>query len=96
VCLALHEMTGEARWRTLYAAQAAHLIGDLADTPNGPLWTQDLYDQHAVWLGPVHGYAGNMAPLLRGWAWLTPAQQARVADAVPRTLAGTGQRSSRA
>ncbi|MFZ1105277.1 MAG: LanC-like protein [Hyphomicrobiaceae bacterium] len=92
-CLAMHEMTGEARWRALYAAQAARLLDDLADTPAGPLWTQDLYGEHAVFLGPVHGYAGNMASLLRGWDWLTPAQQARIADAVPRTLAGTARRS---
>ena len=46
-----------------------------------------------MFLGPVHGYAGNMASLLRGWDWLTPAQQARIADAVPRTLAGTARRS---
>ncbi|MBO0751653.1 MAG: LanC-like protein, partial [Bradyrhizobiaceae bacterium] len=39
-----------------------------------------------------HGYAGNMIPLMRGWDWLTPAQQARVADAVPRTLANNAWR----
>jgi hypothetical protein len=55
--------------------------------------TQDLYGQQAVFLGAVHGYAGNMAALLRGWDWLTPAQRARIADAVPRTLAGTAHRS---
>ena len=31
-CLAMHEITGEARWRALYAAQAARL----PDTPSGP------------------------------------------------------------
>jgi hypothetical protein len=39
------------------------------------------------WLGPVHGYAGNMIPLLRGWHWLSVEQRDRIADAVPRTLA---------
>ncbi len=88
-CIFMGEMTAEARWRDLYATQAARLLDDLQETPKGPLWTQDLYGRHQQWLGPVHGYAGNMVPLLRGWSWLTEAQRARVADAVPRTLAGT-------
>ena len=92
-CVAMAEITGEARWQSLYAAQAARLLGDLAETEKGPLWTQDLYGSHARWLGPVHGYAGNMVPLIRGWHWLTEAQRAQVADAVPRTLAGTAWRS---
>ena len=92
-CVAMAEITGEARWQSLYAAQAARLLGDLAETEKGPLWTQDLYGGHARWLGPVHGYAGNMVPLIRGWHWLTEAQRAQVADAVPRTLAGTAWRS---
>jgi hypothetical protein len=79
------EMTGEARWRGLFEMQAARLLADLEDTPQGPLWTQDLYGQNDRWLGPVHGFAGNVIPLLRGWDWLTPAQQAQIADFVPKT-----------
>jgi hypothetical protein len=92
-CVAMAEITGEARWQALYAAQAERLLGDLAETEKGPLWTQDLYGSRMQWLGPVHGYAGNMVALIRGWGWLTDAQRARVADAVPRTLAGTAWRS---
>jgi hypothetical protein len=40
----------------------------------------------------VHGYAGNMIPLLRGWDWLTDAQQARVRQAIPATLAANALR----
>jgi hypothetical protein len=32
-------------------------------------------------------FAGNVIPLLHGWSWLTPAQQAEVAGFVPNTLA---------
>lgn len=92
-CVVMAEITGEARWQSLCARQAARLLGDLAETPKGPLWTQDLYGMREQWLGPVHGYAGNIVALLRGWSWLDQAQQARVADAVPRTLAGTAWRS---
>ncbi len=76
-------------WRGLLEAQAGRLLADLEDTPQGPLWTQDLYGQRDRWLGPVHGFAGNIIPLLRGWTWLTPSQQVRVAQFVPETLQRT-------
>jgi hypothetical protein len=87
------EMTQEARWRGLFEMQAARLLADLEDTPQGPLWTQDLYGDRDRWLGPVHGFAGNAIPLLRGWDWLTPQQQTQVAEFVPKTLAANAWRS---
>ena len=87
------EMTHEPRWRGLFEMQAARLFADLEDTPQGPLWTQDLYGAKDHWLGPVHGFAGNVIPLLRGWDWLTPPQQAQVAEFVPKTLAANAWRS---
>ena len=92
-CVHMHAMTGEPRWRRVFVAQAERLLDDLEDTALGPLWNQDLYGDVQPWLGPVHGYAGNMIPLLRGWEWLTHSQRARVADSVPRTLAATACRS---
>jgi hypothetical protein len=92
-CIHMHAMTHEPLWRHLFSAQAARLLDDLEETALGPLWNVDLYGQVQPWLGPVHGYAGNMIPLLRGWAWLTASQRATVAGAVPRTLAATACRS---
>jgi Lanthionine synthetase C-like protein len=40
----------------------------------------------------VHGFAGNMVPLMRGWEWLTDSQKARVASAVPLTLSKNARR----
>jgi Lanthionine synthetase C-like protein len=85
-CLHMFEMTGERCWQETFATQATRLLGELEETANGPLWTQDLYGKRQQFLGPVHGFAGNMIPLLRGWQWLTEAQRVRVAEAVPRTL----------
>jgi hypothetical protein len=85
-CLAMNEMTGEERWRRIFETQAERLLDDLEDAANGPIWEQDLYGKHLKFLGPVHGYAGNMLPLMQGWDWLTESQRARVVDAVPRTL----------
>jgi hypothetical protein len=92
-CIFMSEATGESRWRAMYEVQAARLLDQLEETDDGPLWTQDLYGSHRRWLGAVHGYAGNMIPLVRGWAWLTDAQRARVADAIPRTLSLNAWRS---
>ncbi len=86
-CVFMAEWTGEARWRVAFLRQAGRLLGELAADDAGPLWTQDLYGRGARYLGPVHGYAGNMLALLRGWHWIEPCQQARIADAVPQTLA---------
>ena len=91
-CLFMSEMTNEARWRSLFQIQAARLLVDLRETDKGPIWEQDLYGQHAKFLGPVHGYAGNMLPLLRGWDWLTEQQRSHVMDAIPRTLIRTAWR----
>jgi Lanthionine synthetase C-like protein len=86
-CWHMAVMTAEPRWRALFAIHAARLLGDLEETGDGPLWTQDLYGRHLRYLGPVHGYAGNMIALMRGWQWLTDDQRARIAWAVPKTLA---------
>src|SRR6266849_2912455 len=91
-CIFMSEVTSEPRWRELYEVQAARLLDQLEETDNGPLWTQDLYGSHRRWLGPVHGYAGNMIPLIRGWSWLTDKQRARVADVIPRTLSNNAWR----
>jgi len=86
------ELTGEVRWRALYAAQAERLLADLHDGDCGPLWTFELGGREITFLGPVHGFAGNMLALLRGWDWLTDAQQARVRQAVPATLVANAER----
>jgi hypothetical protein len=92
-CLFMSEMTCEPRWRMLYEAQAERLLDELEETDDGPLWTQDLYGSRRRWLGPVHGFAGNMIPLLRGWAWLSDGQRARIVDAIPRALSANAWRS---
>jgi hypothetical protein len=92
-CVHMSEMTGEPRWHALFQAQAARLLEELEEIPEGPLWTQDLYGSRRRWLGPIHGYAGNMIPLIRGWHWLTEGQRACIAEAVPRTLAANAWHS---
>jgi len=92
-CIHMAEMTDEPRWWALFRSQASRLLDELEETAHGPLWTQDLYGGFRQYLGPVHGYAGNMLPLMRGWHWLTVEQRNRITDAVPRTLAINAWRS---
>src|SRR5262245_38292519 len=92
-CLTMSEITGESRWQGLYETQAERLLADLQETPDGPIWEQELNGRRLKYLGPVHGYAGNMIALLRGWDWLTEHQRARIVDAVPRTLSKNAWRT---
>jgi len=85
-CLHMHGMTGEERFIALFREQARKLVGEIEERAEGGIWTQHLYGRHLRWLGAVHGFAGNMAPLLHGWAWLDEAQRRLVADAGARTF----------
>ncbi|MBV9249217.1 MAG: LanC-like protein, partial [Acetobacteraceae bacterium] len=86
-CLHMHAMTNDERFARLFQLQAARLLADLEKDDNGPIWTQELYGRRQRWLGPVHGFTGNMAPLLQGWDWLSEEQRATIADSAQRTLA---------
>jgi hypothetical protein len=86
-CVFMADVTGEGRFRDLFQLQAARLLADLETDGPVPIWTQALYGHMLKFLGPVHGFAGNMIPLLRGWNWLTPAQQQMVAAAAEQALA---------
>lgn len=87
VCVFMDEMTSEARWGDLFKAQAAHLLDGFQEHETGWVWTQDLYRHRQRYLGTVHGYAGNMLALMRGWRWLDEGQQNLVRTTVPVALA---------
>jgi hypothetical protein len=92
-CIHMTDMTGEPRWPALFGRQAERLLAELEETKDGPLWIQDLYGKHRRWLGPVHGFAGNMIPFIRGWSWLTDEQQKRIAEVATGALVTNGCRS---
>jgi hypothetical protein len=85
-CVHMGAMTRDLRFKALFETQADRLLAELETGEEGPIWTQDLYGDRQRYLGAVHGFAGNMLPLIRGWAWLTPDQRSFISDAVPRTL----------
>ena len=92
-CLFMNQMTNEGRWRPLFDVQAARLLADLRESAGWPdLGTGSLSPTYEF-LGPVHGYAGNMLPLLQGWDWLTEEQRSRMMDVIPRTLSRNAWRT---
>lgn len=60
---AMHELTGEARWRDLWLESAAWLRGER--DPQTGLWTQQLYGLVEQFIGPAHGFAGCVLALCR-------------------------------
>ena len=66
--LNLYRRLGEPRWADLYRAGAAAVTGAFKrDEATGPeLWTQTLYGRRSQYLGPVHGFAGNVYALAQG------------------------------
>jgi hypothetical protein len=84
---------GRGRFGELYREQAARLLGDLEDRGAYRIWLPDIYGQRHRFVGLVHGFAGNMLALLRGWRWLTPEQQRTVEEISVTTLAATARRS---
>jgi hypothetical protein len=86
-----HELTGDARWADLYRANAAALqrTWQRHDDDGCDLWTQDLYGKRVRYLGPGHGFAGNVYALLRGGALLPEAERAAIFERALVTLRAT-------
>jgi hypothetical protein len=91
-CLFMHTMTGDVRFAELFRTQAARLLGALDDAGGFRLWTVPLYGTTMRGLGPVHGFAGHMLALLRGWDWLDGEAQRLVENTAQQTLAATAIR----
>jgi lantibiotic modifying enzyme len=86
--LFLYERTGEDRWRELYLRNAEHLLRTLEYHADFDvwMWTQNLYGETVRLTGAGHGFAGNMASLLRGAALLSDEQRALVTERAAHTL----------
>lgn len=85
--LAMHRVTGEARWAEAWRA-SADVVWErwLPDGPDLHLWTQDMYETTSVYLGPAHGFAGNVRSLWLGRSLL---DAERVRELERRAIATT-------
>jgi hypothetical protein len=70
--LHLHARTGDARWAELFRESAATLWSQLETAQEDGVrhWRHDLHGLDRAYLGAAHGFAGNVAALIRGRALL--------------------------
>ena len=83
---AMHEATGDARWKDAWQTSADALWKRRG--ADG-LWTQDFYGHRLVGLSASHGLAGNAAALLRGGSLLASARRKRLLQDTNAILAST-------
>jgi lantibiotic modifying enzyme len=63
----LRTWTSEARWQEVFLLQAERMLSEWERFDGiGHLWSPDLYGEKHKYLGPVHGFAGNIIPLIEG------------------------------
>jgi lantibiotic modifying enzyme len=63
----LYQWTSEDRWKETFLFQAERMLSDWERIDGiGHLWSPDLYRDKRKYLGPVHGFAGNIIPLIEG------------------------------
>ncbi len=71
---AMHERTGAERWAQAWGDSAQWLWDEWRD----PVWVQDLYGSAVRYLGPAHGFAGNVRALARGGELLDESRRAEL------------------
>jgi Lanthionine synthetase C-like protein len=63
----LRTWTAEDRWQEVFLLQAQRMLREWERIDGiGHLWSPDLYGEKHKYLGPVHGFAGNIIPLIAG------------------------------
>jgi hypothetical protein len=77
----LHERPGAVEWAEAWAASADELLAQW----QGDVWRQELYGKPAEYLGPAHGFAGNILALAQG-GLLDPGRRAELERRTIATL----------
>lgn len=86
----MHQWSQEPQWKDIFRQQAQKLQEEWHPVEDaGFLWTVDLYGRQRKWLGPVHGFASNVTPLLVGRSLLPDEEFQTVADKTMTTLVQT-------
>ncbi|MEE1656926.1 LanC-like protein [Microvirga sp. CF3062] len=94
--LDMYRHSGSTFWKDLYCAGARALEASFHydERLGAHIWTQNLYGRVGQYLGPVHGYAGNVHVLLKGRDLIGDAQWASLSSQIARTLEVTAVKSS--
>jgi hypothetical protein len=82
----MYERTGDERWAAAWSASADRLLERLRrhDELGCDLWVQHLYGKVSHYVGPAHGFAGNVLALTRR---LHGHRRAELLERVTRTIA---------
>src|ERR1700678_3400535 len=94
-CVFAHALTGEERFEEIYRKQATRLLAHVEHAGTYRAWTQEMHGKRARYLGLVHGFAGNVLALIKGWHWLSTEQQKTTADITTEMMVATAKRSER-
>jgi lantibiotic modifying enzyme len=88
------EWTGEQRWKSLFLQHCAQLWQEweYAEEVQSYLWTQSLYGHVSKLIGAVHGFAGNVFPVIRGRHLLDSMQRDAWFTRIGETLEKTALR----
>ena len=91
--LFMYEWTGDKEWSQRFQRDANVLWENMEHyvPADCHLWRQELYGSSVLMLGGVHGFAGNVFPLLRGLKILSVTEQRRWTERIERTLAATAE-----
>jgi lantibiotic modifying enzyme len=86
----MYKWTSEDRWSKLFLLQAERMLGEWERIDGvGFLWSPELYGQRRKYLGSVHGFAGNIVPLIEGKELLPPGRYEDICAKVFETVANT-------
>lgn len=86
----MHQWTQEASWQAAFNTQAALLLQEWQPVDEvGYLWNIDLYGSQRQFLGPVHGFASNLTPLLIGQSLLSDEEFQQISAKAMRTVVNT-------
>jgi hypothetical protein len=86
------EWTGEERWRLVFLRKVDELWSrwKYRSQPKGFFWRQRLYgSEPRIWLGPVHGFAGNACVLMRAASLMTQERREEMYDRVAQAIKAT-------
>ena len=86
----LYKWTLEDRWKEMFLLQAEKMLNDWERIDGiGYLWSPDLYGAKRKYLGPVHGFVGNIIPLIEGKELLGDKRYDDICSKVIETIGNT-------
>jgi hypothetical protein len=88
--LAMWRETGDAIWVERFRRDIGRFWAQLRPCVDTDclIWEQEL-GQLASHLGAVHGFAGNLLPVIQGWSLLSTEEQSDWSACIERTLRAT-------